>query len=292
MSALNSYVDHYTLGAYAEWVTDRRLVATAPVWMLDIAQPAGDFPDPAVPELVLQRDMGRLRATVDLGAGRFRMQPGQTIAAPPGSAASFTVDVAHHIQVLSVPAYQLAAWVEGDGVSSAGVDLGRLHASGFRNDVIHALMDRLWDEAGESTRTSRLVADAALLTLWAELLREARLPLAAATRGGLATWQTQRCIDYLEAHLAEDVGIEQLAALVGLSPFHFARAFKRSTGMPPHRFQTRRRIARAKTLLASPGASVTSTALAVGYDSSQALARAFRSEVGCSPSEYQRRLAR
>jgi AraC-like DNA-binding protein len=68
-------------------------------------------------------------------------------------------------------------------------------------------------------------------------------------RGGLAPWQTRRCIEYLSEHAGHDVGLERLAALVSLSPFHFARASKHSTGLPPHRYQLNLRIARAKELL-------------------------------------------
>lgn len=107
-------------------------------------------------------------------------------------------------------------------------------------------------------------------------------------RGGLAPWQVRRCTDFLHEHAAENVGLEQLAALIGLSPFHFARAFKHSTGLPPHRYQLNLRIAHAKALLEETDAPVTDIAFKVGYESSQALARLFRREVGMSPSDYRR----
>ncbi|NJS15771.1 MAG: helix-turn-helix transcriptional regulator, partial [Sphingopyxis sp.] len=78
------------------------------------------------------------------------------------------------------------------------------------------------------------------------------------------------------------------ASLAGLSPFHFARAFKQTIGVPPHRYQLNARIAKAKALLEVSDATVTTIAFEVGYESSQALARVFRREVGISPSNYRR----
>jgi methylphosphotriester-DNA--protein-cysteine methyltransferase len=65
-------------------------------------------------------------------------------------------------------------------------------------------------------------------------------------------------------------------------------AFKQSTGVPPHRYQLNLRIARARALLESTDTAVTEIAFDVGYESSQALARLFRREVGLSPSDYRR----
>ena len=57
-----------------------------------------------------------------------------------------------------------------------------------------------------------------------------------AGRGGLAPWQVRRTTEYLRDNLARDVTLSELAAVAKLSPFHFARAFKASLGMPPHVF--------------------------------------------------------
>ena len=178
--------------------------------------------------------------------------------------------------------------MEGEGPASGSPDLGRLHATGFKNVLIEQLLDRLWADAADHSAASRLQADAALLTLWAELLRESRKPLQIRARGGLAPWQARRCIEYLNDRASENVGLEQLASLAGLSPFHFARAFKQTIGVPPHRYQLNARIAKAKALLEVSDATVTTIAFEVGYESSQALARVFRREVGISPSNYRR----
>src|SRR3984893_15123121 len=86
-----------------------------------------------------------------------------------------------------------------------------------------------------------------------------------AARGGLAAWQVRVTRDFIEEHVAEQISLSELARLTRLSPIHFCRAFKRSVGLAPHQYQLRRRIERAKALLANPERSVTDIALDCGY---------------------------
>ncbi|MGA7327741.1 MAG: AraC family transcriptional regulator [Rhodomicrobium sp.] len=110
------------------------------------------------------------------------------------------------------------------------------------------------------------------------------------SRGGLAAWQKRRAAAYLEEHLAEEVPLPELAAIAGLSPFHFSRAFKESFGVPPHRYHMIRRIERAKELLAHRGISVTEAGLQLGFSETSSFSTAFRKIAQLSPSQYQRSL--
>jgi AraC family transcriptional regulator len=109
------------------------------------------------------------------------------------------------------------------------------------------------------------------------------------TQGGLSGWQQKKLTEFIEAHLSEEVSLRQMASLVGLSPYHFARAFKQSFGVPPHRYHVGRRIARAKAMLAER--SVTEVALAVGFSETSSFSTAFRKYTGLAPSEYRRGLS-
>jgi AraC family transcriptional regulator len=109
--------------------------------------------------------------------------------------------------------------------------------------------------------------------------------------GGLAAWQRRKAIAHIEEHLAEPTSLEVLAGLVGLSACYFCRAFRRSFGMPPQRYQLSQRIERAKTLLAKHAASVTDVGLTVGYNDASAFCTAFRRVTGLTPSAYRRNLS-
>jgi AraC family transcriptional regulator len=107
-------------------------------------------------------------------------------------------------------------------------------------------------------------------------------------RGGLAAWQQRAAVAHIEEHLAEQISLSALAQLVRLSPYHFCRAFKKSFGIPPHRFHTQRRMEHAKALLAKPAASVTDVGIAVGFSATSSFTTAFRNATGLTPTGYQR----
>jgi AraC-like DNA-binding protein len=109
-------------------------------------------------------------------------------------------------------------------------------------------------------------------------------------RGGLAVWQERIVTGYIEEHLAERIDLGTLAHLVRLSRFHFCRAFKKSFGMPPHRYQINRRLEHAKLLLAEPAVSVTDIGLKMGFSDTSAFSTAFRKATGISPTGYQRNI--
>lgn len=108
-------------------------------------------------------------------------------------------------------------------------------------------------------------------------------------RGGLGPRQLRIATAYIEEHLAERIATATLAQLVCQSPFHFCRAFKQSVGMPPHRYQSKLRVERAKLLLlANPAISVTDIGMTIGFGSSTSFATAFRKATGFSPTSFQR----
>jgi len=123
-----------------------------------------------------------------------------------------------------------------------------------------------------------------------ELVRlgQATSARAASTRGTLCGWQRRVVADYIDEHLDEPISLASLAGLARLSPFHFARAFSQSFGMPPHRYHTSQRIERAKTLLAWPSHSVTNIAIDLGFAETSSFTKAFRKMAGVTPTQYRR----
>ncbi|TBU93983.1 AraC family transcriptional regulator [Phytopseudomonas dryadis] len=125
-------------------------------------------------------------------------------------------------------------------------------------------------------------------TRWREVMlqllqRHAQAPVTvAAGNEPLAVSQAR---ELLASRLAEPPSLEALAAAVNLSPFHFARVFRRSTGLPPHAWLQQRRLEQARTLLRD-GCAPLSVALQLGFSDQSHLGRQFKQAYGVAPGEY------
>src|SRR6266849_9147086 len=104
--------------------------------------------------------------------------------------------------------------------------------------------------------------------------------------GTLPLSRLRRVTDYIREHLDQDLTLAQLGGVVYMSPFHFARLFQRSTGLPPHRFVVRARIDHATTLLAAPEPSIARIAQVVGFRTPSHFSTVFRRNMGVTPRAY------
>lgn len=120
--------------------------------------------------------------------------------------------------------------------------------------------------------------------------RCARRPLPAPTLvlGGLLGGQLRRVADHIDANLEGQLRLRELSAVVHMSPFHFARMFKRTAGVPPHRFVVRRRVDRAIELLAAGEHPIGEIARRVGFATPSHFTTVFRRITGITPTEYRR----
>jgi AraC-like DNA-binding protein len=104
--------------------------------------------------------------------------------------------------------------------------------------------------------------------------------------GTLPVSRLRRVTDYIDAHLDHDLTLARLGAVVCMSPYHFARLFQRTTGLPPHRFVVRVRLEHATTLLASTELSIARIAQAVGFRTPSHFSTVFRRIMGVTPRAY------
>jgi AraC family transcriptional regulator len=103
---------------------------------------------------------------------------------------------------------------------------------------------------------------------------------------GLAPHRLQRVLALIEERLGEAVQVRDLAAAVHMSPYHFARMFKQSTGQPPHLYITWQRMDRAKELLAQSALPLSEIASRVGYQTQAHFTGVFHARVGITPRAY------
>jgi AraC family transcriptional regulator len=106
------------------------------------------------------------------------------------------------------------------------------------------------------------------------------------TGGSIPPPRLKQVLDYVEAHLDLQTHLSELAQAASMSPFYFARLFKNSMGVSPHKYVTMRRIERSKELLRRSDISIFEIGLRVGYLDPKHFRVLFRREVGISPSEF------
>ena len=92
----------------------------------------------------------------------------------------------------------------------------------------------------------------------------------------------RQVIEYIEAHLDQDLSLAELAAVTGYSVSHFKPLFRAAAGVPAHRFVMQRRVERARLLLLQGGMNVTESALACGFAHPSHMARCLRREPGAA----------
>jgi AraC family transcriptional regulator len=134
---------------------------------------------------------------------------------------------------------------------------------------------------------ARLYAEALAAALAVELVRLHDADRASgAVRLGLTSRQLRALHAFADAHLDEEISLRRLADQVGLSPWHFGRAFRRASGETPRRWLQRLRLEWASHLLATTDLPVTAVASSVGFSGPSHFAAAFKTRRGLAPSGF------
>ena len=279
---------------YAHVPKEIRASGSLGVRLTKVDQPAGFYPVPATDEFRVQiASSDHCRGRVDHGGRPFQVDVARDLWALSPDRVDCLYDLQDPLSLLSVvlPRSLVARAAETNHHRrSWRGDFDRLHHGLHDDPLVKALSQRLWREAAAGGVRGALFADelieTLILTLQQHAYEEAPPP---PLRGGLAPRQVRAVETHLRERLAEEVSLSELAALVGLSPYHFARAFKQSTGLPPHAWLTERRMERAQELmLVHPRIPLQEVALCVGYGSQTAFGAAFKRLVGVSPAEWRR----
>lgn len=140
---------------------------------------------------------------------------------------------------------------------------------------------------------SRIYAETLGLTAALEMLRitiQTESAKIARYAGHLANSQRDLLTAYILANITQDIGLDELANLCGLTRFYFCRAFKATFGETPVQYVTRRRIENAQRMLAETRLPIAAIATACGFGGASQFARVFRNVVGTTPLAYRRSL--
>ena len=160
----------------------------------------------------------------------------------------------------------------------------------FENSNLKATLQKLQSVLDGSGINDHAYAETlGLLLLWE--LRHAADPKhsrLSPIRGGLTPHQLRRVNEFIDAQIPNGIAISDLAAVVGLSHYHFIRAFRDTVGLPPYQYVLSERIRRARELLSKPYLQLGDVARAVGFTDAPQLNRVFRKFVGVTPTVFRR----
>lgn len=163
------------------------------------------------------------------------------------------------------------------------------HGQGIDDSVIRGLGQALLPAFERPGEASKLFVDHVTLAAAAHVAKTyGAMRMETLKQGGLAAWQERLAKEMLDAHLDGEISPVELARQCGLSPSHFARAFRRSTGKPPHQWLLHRRIEKAKTLLRETAMPLSDVAAACGFADQSHFTRVFAKASGAAPGQWRR----
>jgi AraC family transcriptional regulator len=150
------------------------------------------------------------------------------------------------------------------------------------DDRIREIANLIWQECQAQDERPQLYGESLTAALLSCLFQSSRIQKRVSQQG-LARIQLKRTVEYMEASLLRDVRLKELASVAGLSPSHFGRAFKASTGVTPHRWIIQRRIQLAQRLMRESGKSIVIASQMAGFANQSHFTKAFRAITGATP---------
>lgn len=215
-------------------------------------------------------------------------RPGSLILIPPGTRDRLRWRGPSERIIVSVKERELA---------DLAAQLGVQTAPEFRREwsLHNAALEHLATEMGDQARhgwpLGALYAGLLALGFETQLLRSHAVdPITPpALKAGLGLPKLRTAMEYINANLADDLGLESIAQELSLSASHFAHQFRSSTGQTPYQYLLDQRMAKARLLLKTTRSPVQYISGLVGFRSTASFVRAFRQRTGATPDAWRRR---
>jgi AraC family transcriptional regulator len=210
---------------------------------------------------------------------------GQFCVVPARSSTRWTVSRPARSLLLRLTPSLLRDTAEAMGLGSGGAELApSIH---IRDPQVERIGWMMQAEDHDGYPGGRLFADSLASALAARLFALQSRKDAKTSKPGraLPAWRLRRVLEYIEAHLDEDLTLAELARVAEFSLSHFKPLFRQAMGMPVHRFVLERRVDRARLRLLEGGRSLTEIAMEAGFSHPSHMARCMRRVLGLSPSQ-------
>lgn len=261
-----------------------RTIGAGDIHLINVLAPPGAVIEGPVPEYALHlflRSAPLLRVGFNRRPRWVATPPGSLLVAPPDTACEFIGDLPAHVVSLIVPKARVEEFSADTGARIEVRD-----EAIFQDGRLAGLLMELWDALAGDPPEACWLADEAMRAVMVMLAcRSSSPPPARLGRERLANHVLGHIRDFVESHLADDLDVPALAAVAGLSPAHFARAFAATVGMTPGRYVMLRRLAHAREALERTDRAALDIALDAGFKTPSHFAARFRREFGVTPRE-------
>jgi AraC family transcriptional regulator len=214
---------------------------------------------------------------------------GSILMVPAGSPARFRWSShSDSLHVFLEPGLVAQVAAEAFDLDPARVSLPPL--DGLHLPPLRAAMLAVNNELTAEAAGSRLAVESLANLMAVHLIRNASGPgrTARRTDGALPREKLRVVVEYVEEHLDASLTLERIAAVAHLSPYHFARQFKATTGLPPHQYVVARRVERAQQLLRQGDLSLAEVAACAGFSDQSQLSQNFKRVVGVTPGQFRK----
>lgn len=174
------------------------------------------------------------------------------------------------------------------GKSGAAERVELVRQLGIRDPQIEHICLALKAELETGCLSGRLYGESLAFALAARLFSKysAHTPATKYHNTNLPAYKLRRVIEYINDHLTENLTLAELASVTGMNPHSFSRAFKQSTGTPPHRYVSNCRVERAKMLLADDELPLVEVGLSVGFQTQSHFTTLFHRLTGVTPKAF------
>ncbi|WP_227272240.1 helix-turn-helix transcriptional regulator [Roseobacter weihaiensis] len=284
----DSYAEFYQKSTYADFPQEHRSNGSFGLTMVEVQQEAFDFIDPPLPEIVFVHvPKLRGRAFTDFGDGVKAVenpQPNMLQVTPPWTESHCGVDQPHQIMAAALPLATVDHLLGGYGLGENV--FSKFYAPGTSAAHATALVGAMWRYSTIPGGAANLYLDG--LTMQFLALTADSAGISPIGPGRPEDVRITRVIDYIEAHYGEPLAVAELAAVAAMSPSHFSKCFKATTGEPVWVYVQRRRCERARDKLATTHEAIAQIAYACGFANQGHLTSVFKKTFGVTPGQVRR----
>jgi AraC family transcriptional regulator len=293
---LPTFLQTMQQGVYADFAKDVRKPESAAFTMMRIEQDAFESADPAHSDFYF--------GTADTyhvefkgegpGYRKFnnvwrdlKIKPYALELTPPSSAVEYDLRVPSSLVILTSPENETKALMQRIAKKSVS-DFGNLHECAMSaGPRISPLIHAIWHATSVEDQTQRLQADSLFTSLIVTCLQEAgymKMPQNSDER--LCKWQAKKAVMLINEQMAEPIRLASLSAAMDMSEYHFLRAFRNTTGLPPHQYQIMLRVNMARQMIMRSKLGLSEIAFAAGFSSHAHMTTTLKKWTGKTPAAY------